>query len=308
MVLESHSMPDKRDKHEVSFSPEPEKTQPYITLFVGPEGSGKTTQGKMFAEMYGLPFIESGQAFRDLREENKNDPTELSKRVADLEGYAGWELFQEVMKWRFKEQIVKGEKHEEDYSKGFVLDGAPRTLQQYEHFDDLMKELGFNYPIRLVFLHIPKKESIVRLSQRDGRDETATDQSRLDLHYESLDKKINIAKEKGWGVVTIVTMTGHTKTENLVSKEIREKLGLLPPAWREVIDLGNEDLSFEEVGLDVANAVDRDKKLSRINDYLKNINDTLNETFSDGEWFKQLLRLKGHLEYQKQKLGRTNNG
>lgn len=270
--------------------------KPQITLFVGPEGSGKSTQGRMFSEKFGIPFIECGQAFRDLRELNDISPTELSEKASKLQGYADWNLFKDVLKWRFETKIVKGEKIEENYDHGFVIDGAPRTLEQYEKFQELVSELGLDFPICMVYLHVPRKTSVARLKEREIREDTASDEVRLDLHYQDLDKKIKLAKKNGWEFHTVVTRVGQTKTKNLVQREILEKLNKLNKDWRKFVSLDNE-LSFEEIILDIANASNSTEKLRRVNDYMDNTKTTLSETSDTSSWFVGVRELQKYLQY-----------
>lgn len=298
---ESPSAPEKGSSQDILNSPEREKEKPYLTLFVGPEGSGKSTQGKMFAQAFHLPFVEAGQAFRDLKELDKKSSTELSKKASELSGYAGWDLFKDVMKWRFDNKIVDGKPVEEDYSKGFVLDGAPRTLEQFEKFDELMKELGFDNPIRMVFIHVPRRISKERLMKREMREETASDDVRLDMHYKDLDKKVKITKEKGWEFYSVITRSDQTKTPNLVHREILEKMNKLNRNWRKYVQLDSE-INFEEVWFDISNASNSEIRLKRIEDYLENVNDTLSETSNTGEWFQGMNLLKEDLEFRKEKI------
>jgi adenylate kinase len=88
-------------------------------LLIGPQGSGKGTQAKLIAESLNIPHISTGDLFRNLQGELKQQVDEIINK-GDL---VPDELTLKILKQRFEK---------EDCNKGFILDGYPRNLHQAE--------------------------------------------------------------------------------------------------------------------------------------------------------------------------------
>lgn len=101
-------------------------------LIMGPPGAGKGTQAGRISECYGIPHISTGDIFRAAIKAG----TELGMK---LKGYldAGQLVPDEVTI-----EVIKERLREPDCSKGFLLDGFPRTIPQAEALDSMLKELG----------------------------------------------------------------------------------------------------------------------------------------------------------------------
>lgn len=117
-------------------------------LFVGPQGCGKSTQGKLLAQFLGLPYISTGDIFREMGGEIKQILGQ-GKLVDD----------QTTVK------IVEAKLDGEEYRNGFILDGYPRDLEQIKLFDP-----GFD---KVIYLDLSDKEATKRLLVRAREDDTA---------------------------------------------------------------------------------------------------------------------------------------
>ena len=96
-------------------------------LIMGPPGAGKGTQAGGIAEHYSIPTISTGQLFRD----NIALGTALGKKIEAL--IAGGNLVSdEVTNEMVFDRLSKPDVRK---SRGFLLDGYPRTLEQAEAFD-----------------------------------------------------------------------------------------------------------------------------------------------------------------------------
>lgn len=101
-------------------------------ILMGPPGAGKGTQAKDLSTRLGIPHISSGDIFRG-------------------EMAAGTELGAELQKFVNSGQLVPDELTtrivvkrlgQADCSKGFLLDGFPRTLEQARSLDAEMLQSG----------------------------------------------------------------------------------------------------------------------------------------------------------------------
>jgi adenylate kinase len=109
-------------------------------LFVGAPAVGKGTQAKKLAGALGVPHISTGDILRDTAKQN----TELGQKVKkfiDLGSLVPDEVMMKIIEERFR----KG-----DTSKGYILDGFPRTTAQAMGLDMLLARL--NQAISLVLL------------------------------------------------------------------------------------------------------------------------------------------------------------
>lgn len=116
-------------------------------LLIGPQGSGKSTQGKLLAQFLGLPYISSGNLFREMGGEIKQI-LDQGKLVDD----------------QTTAKIVEAKLNGEEYGNGFILDGYPRTMEQIKLFDP-----GFD---KVIYLDLSDKEATKRLLARGREDDT----------------------------------------------------------------------------------------------------------------------------------------
>jgi adenylate kinase len=124
-------------------------------LIVGPQGSGKGTQGVRIAEAFGVPVVSTGDVFRA----NVAEGTELGVQVKEIID-AGNLVPDELTSAVVRDRLSKA-----DAEDGFLLDGYPRNLGQVLHLDEFLegRDESLDAVIALV---VPRDESIRRLSKR----------------------------------------------------------------------------------------------------------------------------------------------
>ncbi|MFT4234174.1 MAG: adenylate kinase [Microbacterium sp.] len=147
-------------------------------LIVGPQGSGKGTQGVLVAERYGVPVVSTGDIFRA----NIRQGTELGRKVQAIT--ASGELVPDEV----TSEIVRDRLAQDDAAGGFLLDGYPRNTAQVSHLDDFLSSVGATLD-SVILLDVPRDESISRIAKRaelEGRADDTPDAiaKRLDI-YES---------------------------------------------------------------------------------------------------------------------------
>lgn len=172
-------------------------------LLFGIQGSGKSTIGKYIAKKIGVPFISIGDIFRQLREEN-SETGRLVKSLIDKGHFVPDELAMQILNQRLDQA---------DVEKGFVLDGAPRNIEQ---------EKLFKHSLDLIILvTLEEAEAIRRLMSR-GRHDDSEDaiRKRLNWHKENTEPLINYFKGRGIKIVEI----DNTPDEETVRKGIDELL------------------------------------------------------------------------------------
>lgn len=132
-------------------------------LIVGPQGSGKGTQGVRIAEAFGIPAISTGDVFRAA----VADGSDLGLQVKSIIE-AG-----DLVSDELTSAVVRDRLSQADAEDGFLLDGYPRNVSQVAHLDEFLE--GRDESLDAVIeLSVPRDESIARLSLR------AEDQGRTD--------------------------------------------------------------------------------------------------------------------------------
>ena len=119
-------------------------------ILLGPQGSGKGTQGKMISEKYKLPMIVAGDLVREVAKQK----TALGREVRSTTN-KGFLISDEITNRLIKERIAKP-----DCKNGFVLDGFPRDVAQADALDKISK----NY-VAIEF-DISDETAVKRLSAR----------------------------------------------------------------------------------------------------------------------------------------------
>jgi adenylate kinase len=145
-------------------------------VFFGPPGAGKGTQSEWLTAYLSIPHLSTGDMLRASVEQG----TELGQAAQSYIG-AGKLVPDELVV-----QIVGQRLDQEDCRGGFLLDGFPRTVQQAEALDALLKARG--EPLDMVLkLIVPEDVLRQRLLQRGRADDTRdVIQNRLQIfHAES---------------------------------------------------------------------------------------------------------------------------
>ncbi|MDD4496195.1 MAG: adenylate kinase [Eubacteriales bacterium] len=124
-------------------------------VLLGPPGAGKGTQAKLLKEKLNIPHISTGDIFRS----NISEGTELGKKAKEHMDRG------ELVPDEFTIGLVEDRIAREDCSKGFLLDGFPRTIFQAEKLDEILAKTGtkIDYAINL---QIDDKIIIKRLTER----------------------------------------------------------------------------------------------------------------------------------------------
>jgi adenylate kinase len=160
-------------------------------IIMGPPGAGKGTQARFIAEHFKIPAISTGDIFRA----NVSEGTELgleAKRYMDAGEYVPDEV---------TNLMVRNRIDEPDAVSGFLLDGYPRTLQQVEELDGMIKFTGHRLDA-VVCLTVDQDEIVARLLQRaqvEGRADDTEDviRRRQEVYLEQTEPLIEVYQSRG---------------------------------------------------------------------------------------------------------------
>lgn len=144
-------------------------------LIVGPQGSGKGTQGVRIAEAFGIPVVSTGDIFRA----NIKGGTELGQQVTAILDRG------DLVPDELTGEIVRDRLSQDDAQSGFLLDGYPRNVAQVGHLDEFLGARGEALDA-VILLDVPREESIARLSLR------AQEQGRSDDTEEAIAHRLDI--------------------------------------------------------------------------------------------------------------------
>ncbi len=143
-------------------------------VFLGPPGAGKGTQAKILSYKLGIPHISTGDIFR----ENIKNKTELGKKASEFSD-KGLLVPDEVTNAMVQERLKR-----DDCSKGYILDGYPRTIPQAKFLDQIQNI------DRVVYFYLGDKTTIERMLNR------AKDSNRIDDTEEVIKKRIKVYKKQ----------------------------------------------------------------------------------------------------------------
>lgn len=124
-------------------------------ILMGLPGAGKGTQAERIIDGYGIPHISTGDMFRAAMK-NQTALGLEAKSYIDK----GELVPDEVTNGIVKERLA-----EPDTDKGFLLDGFPRTIEQAEALDTMLKELDKKIDA-VIDIHVEEDVLIERLAGR----------------------------------------------------------------------------------------------------------------------------------------------
>ena len=131
-------------------------------VLLGPPGAGKGTQAGKLAEKLGIPQISTGDLFRH----NIAAGTDLGARAKQYLD-AG-----DLVPAELTNALVADRIDQADASRGFILDGYPRSVEQAQALHDMLE--GRNTHLNAVLeLRVSEAELLARLKERGRADDTA---------------------------------------------------------------------------------------------------------------------------------------
>lgn len=160
-------------------------------VFMGPPGAGKGTQAGILCDSLSIPQISTGDI---LRKAMKNGTPMGQKAKEYVE--SGKLVPDEVVIGIVKDRIA-----DDDCKNGFLLDGFPRTTEQADALEALLKENGTALDAA-VNLDVPEAELVKRLldrAQKEGRsdDTEPVIKQRLQTYAEKTQPLIDYYRNKG---------------------------------------------------------------------------------------------------------------
>jgi adenylate kinase len=160
-------------------------------LIVGPQGSGKGTQGVRIAETFGVPAVSTGDVFRGAVAAG-TDLGQQVKAIIEAGDLVPDELTSAVVRDRLSQQ---------DAAEGFLLDGYPRNVAQVMHLDEFLEGRDEQLDA-IIELVVPRDESIARISLR------AAEQGRSDDTEEVIANRLAIYERETAPILEIYRTRG----------------------------------------------------------------------------------------------------
>ena len=126
-----------------------------IIIMLGAQGTGKGTVAGILQDRIGIPQISTGDIFRKNIKEQTPLGIEANKYISKGN----------LVPDEITVPMVVDRLNMEDASKGAILDGFPRTIQQAEKLDKILAESGKKVDL-VVNLTTPREEIITRILNR----------------------------------------------------------------------------------------------------------------------------------------------
>jgi adenylate kinase len=142
---------------------------PVNVVLIGPPGCGKGTQAARLADRYAIPHISTGEILRAAVRAG----SDLGRQVADILA-KGSLVSDDLMT-----DLVRARLGEPDVSRGFVLDGFPRTLGQAKTLDGMLGQAL----VIVVLIDVPDAEIVRRMGTRRVCDACRLTQSVADAFH-----------------------------------------------------------------------------------------------------------------------------
>lgn len=178
-----------------------------VIIILGAPASGKGTQSLRLAEALKLPHISTGDLFR----ENIAKQTPIGKQVKGIMD-AGKLVPDEIVLNMFFDRVAQ-----DDASRGYILDGFPRTISQAESLD---KHLSNDTNLKVLNLDVSDDTIVKRTLGRKRSDDTPeVVKERLKAYHDQTAPLVEYYTKKG-----VLQNVDGEKSPDEVFKELMQAL------------------------------------------------------------------------------------
>lgn len=172
-------------------------------VLIGIQGAGKSTQGNILMEKLSVPYLSSGHIFREMAKEK----TPLGRYMKETVNSGALVPDDKTI------SIVEEYLSKPEYSKGYVLDGFPRTIPQAKLFS--------NGVDKVIYLRVSDREALWRISGRNDIREDETLQAirkRIESFHTHTEPVIQYYREKG----LLVEVDGEQSIEEITNEILKQ--------------------------------------------------------------------------------------
>ncbi len=179
-----------------------------ILIFLGPQGSGKSTQAKIISKLKKYTHIVESDLLHNFVTQNNKESKQVQKIIKKGE-MVPFEISCDVL---FKK--INSLK-----SKKIIVDGFPRTINQAHVIDYFLYKKKHNL-LGIVYIDLNKKECIKRLLLRKREDDTLKIiNKRLKIYFKETSVVLDYYKQKD----KLIKINGNQTIEK-VTNEILNKI------------------------------------------------------------------------------------
>ena len=125
-------------------------------IMLGGPGSGKSTYSEYLVKHFKIPHVYTGDMMRDLAKQDTPTGRKV-KSALDKGNYVDTKIVLDTLEKRLKQP---------DTSKGYVLDGFPRSMDQVKEMEK--RNIGYDH---VVYLDVAEEEVVRRLTSRGRADD-----------------------------------------------------------------------------------------------------------------------------------------
>lgn len=170
-------------------------------ILLGPPGAGKGTQAQRLVDMHGVVQLSTGDMLRAAVK--AGTPVGLKAKDVMARG--------ELVSDEIVVGIIEDRIAEPDCSKGFILDGFPRTVAQAEALDAMLTKKGLKLA-HVIELKVDESILVGRIEKRVAETLARGEAVRADDNVEALKKRLDAYREQTAPVSSYYASKGALKT------------------------------------------------------------------------------------------------
>lgn len=127
-------------------------------VFLGPPASGKGTQTSKLSQYLNFPHVDTGSLLRRA----------MANKTQDGLTAQGYIEKGQLVPIEIVASIIKSRLQEEDCANGFILDGFPRSIEQAEMLEGMLKEIDADKEVsfKVVYFDIDQQLLLDRIIYR----------------------------------------------------------------------------------------------------------------------------------------------